>query len=322
MRGTRYFLRLCLAFTLALLLAGCSREVIGILEPASTEAVDEARIGFLEALRDAGYKSGENVRFLRRSAEAREKPLDELARELIEEEEVELLLALSTAGLQAAIGATRERPIIFAASGLPPPSAPAPGATPSPTNVTGAATQQPIDEVLQLVRRLLPSATRLGILSASEEPDSTTAAQGAWAAAQQAGFIPLSQVAATPEDVLQATRRLLAEGAQVIYVAPAALLEAQFSKIAGAAEAAGVPVLAWSEQLAKAGALASIGIDYRDNGRRAGAVAARVLNGEQISQVPVSTGGTTHLWLNQRVAQSLGIAIPEELLVLAKRVVH
>ncbi|MCH8283543.1 MAG: hypothetical protein IIC20_03085, partial [Chloroflexi bacterium] len=104
---------LLFAIALALLAAGCRDVdfVVGILEPDEGDAVEEARTGFLEALSDAGFKAGENARFLRRNAEFRDEPLQKLARDLIENEEVDYLFAIGTPALQAAIGGAIIEPV-------------------------------------------------------------------------------------------------------------------------------------------------------------------------------------------------------------------
>ena len=101
----------------ALVLASCGGGdivKIGIVERFDDPAVDDARDGFLEAMDRAGYKATENVRYFRFNAEGSEFPLDEVVEELVVEEEVDVLLAIGSDALRAAVEGARGQAIFFA----------------------------------------------------------------------------------------------------------------------------------------------------------------------------------------------------------------
>ena len=321
-KGTRPRLRLLgrpLFFTsallLAALLAACGRDVtiIGILEVDLSAPMEETRTGFLEMLRDSGYEAGENARFLRRNAEVREQPLNELARELFVDEEAVLLLALSTEALQAAVEADGGAPIIFAMTGNP--FAVQAKASPAAwAKVTGAIAPAPDVETVELVRRLLPQTKRFGILFDPSEPDSVLSGGRALSAAKESGLTAVALAAgATSGEVAAATQSLLADGVQAIYVTPSASLEQEFSTIVDGANAAGVPVFGTSRKFTEKGALASYEVDRGDNGRRAGELARRVLAGEDIATVRISSEAAYSLSVNREVAGRLGIDVPDDI---------
>ena len=287
----RSLLALLPALLLSVLLAACGRDVtiVGILEAELSRPMEKTRTGFLEALRDAGYKAGENTRFIRRNAEVREQPLDELAAELFMDEEVALLLALSTQALKASLSVDADTPIIFAMSGNPF-AAQAEVSPAAWARVSGAVAPSPDSQTVALVQRLLPQARRLGILFSPSEPDSLLSSQLAQDAAGEGGLAVIATAVAAPSEVAAATQSLIAEGAQAIYVTPSAILEEEFSSIVEGADDAGVPVFATSGRLTDKGALASYEVDWEDNGRRAAALALRVLQGEPVSTLPIDTG--------------------------------
>jgi ABC-type uncharacterized transport system substrate-binding protein len=55
------------------------------------------------------------------------------------------------------------------------------------------------------------------------------------------------------------------------------------------------------------GALFSLDIDSTDQGRQAGEMALRILNGSAVSTLPTKEARTTHLKVNGNVAKKLGI---------------
>jgi len=323
----RFLLLVAVIAAATLLRAACQGNVVevGILESRQGDDVDAARTAVVQALRDAGYKAGDNIRFFRLNAESQDRSLGELARHLIEKEEVDLVLALTVDALAAAntwsltkTQATgRSVPVVFALVAVPPFS---PAEERSiQGRVTGAAGFPPPAEVIDIVRRLVPGAARLGVLEGAGFPPSKIVADAAADAARRTGLEVMIE-SADPQ-VSTAIQRLLERGAQALLLAPDPALEQRFDDILRAANAAGVPVFAWNEDLTERGALASVGIDYADHGRRAGEIIVRVLRGEPISNIPVSTEVRTQLWLNASVAQRLGIAIPPELRAQAARVI-
>ena len=111
-------LRLLAALLAALLaLASCGGGdivEIGIVERFDDPAVDEARDGFLQAMDAAGYKASEQVRYFRFNAEGSEFSLGEIVEELVVEEDVDVLLAIGSDALRAAIRGASGQAIFFA----------------------------------------------------------------------------------------------------------------------------------------------------------------------------------------------------------------
>ena len=304
-----------LAVALAVSLSACQRDVIvvGILEPDLGDSVEDARTGFLEALDEAGFRAGANMRFLRRNAEFREQPLDELAAELIDDEEVDYLLALGTPALRAAVEAADRKQVFFAMSGNATIGGVADGDWDHRTIVAGAAAPVPAAELMAIVRGLLPDVSVVGILFDRLDADSRAGVGLLSSEAARAGLRVIATGVTDADQAAQAAAQAIAQGAGVLVLSPSPLLDAAFGAIRSRADEARVPVVGWSEELAKDGALASVGIDFEDHGRRAGLLAARVLRGEGAGPEPVSMGAITQLWLSGRAAERLGVTLPADL---------
>jgi putative ABC transport system substrate-binding protein len=304
-----------LAVAFAVLLSACQRDVIivGILEPDLGELVVDARTGFLEALDDADFSAGENMRFLRRSAEFREEPLDQLAVEFFDDEEVDYLLALGTPALEAALKATGRKQVFFAMSGDSTIGGAADGEWSHQAIVAGAAAPVPAAELVATLRRLLPEVRVVGLLFNQLDPDSQAGVGLISTEATRAGLRVIVTGVTGRDQIAQATAQAIEDGAGALLLSPSRLLDAEFSDIRYTADERGVAVIGWSERLAKGGALASVGVDYEDHGRRVGLLAVRVLRGEGVGPEPVSTGVVTHLWLNRRTGERLGVPLPADL---------
>ena len=310
------------AVVLTVLLSACQRDVIvvGILEPNLGESIEDARTGFLQALDDADFRAGENVRFLRRNGEFREQPLDELAAELIDDEGVDYLFALGTPALRVAVEAAHGKQVFFTMSGDATIDGVADGDWGHGTIAAGAASPVPVTELMSVLRRLLPEVSVVGILFDRLDADSRAGVELLSSGAARAGLQVITTGVTDAGEVAQAATQAIAQGAELLVLSPSPLLDAEFGGIRSSSDSARIPVVGWSEGLAKAGALASVGIDFEDNGRLAGLLAARVLRGEDVGTEPVATENVTHLWLSGRAAERLGVPLPADLIDEAREI--
>lgn len=123
------------ALALTLLIVGACQQkvvVIGIAEPDQSASTLSMRDGFLEVLKEGGYKAGENLRVQRRDSAFRKQSQQQSVTELIDQEHSELVYVMGQDGLEAALAAKATVPVVFA------------GCQPCarqthPANVTGAA---------------------------------------------------------------------------------------------------------------------------------------------------------------------------------------
>jgi len=81
-----------------------------------------------------------------------------------------------------------------------------------------------------------------------------------------------------------------------------------------------LPLLAVSGKYVSKGALLALTADYRDSGKQAGAVANRVLNGENIDAVRYATVSSPKLTLNLGTARLIGLNVPKEVVDKAAQV--
>jgi putative ABC transport system substrate-binding protein len=68
------------------------------------------------------------------------------------------------------------------------------------------------------------------------------------------------------------------------------------------------------------GALAAYGMNNVQMGNKAGVMAAKILNGTPVSQIPVETATDYELQINQSAAKAMGVTVPEALLAKATKV--
>lgn len=179
-------------------------------------------------------------------------------------------------------------------------------------NMTGVLLDIPTDRQLKIMRAFLPSLRRIGMLY---DPDKTTPKlkeAESYAAGYQ--FKLRGFAVGNEKEVPQQLRMLLSES-EALWLVPdsTVLTDESIRFILESSVAKQVPVIGFSPEFTRLGALLSLSVDYGEVGREAGLLAKRILNGDQplpLTPVPVQQIKIT---VNQKTARYLGITIPKEL---------
>ena len=277
----------------------------------------------IDTLRDLGWAEGTNVAFEWRFAEQQNDRYPALVAELLALD-VDVLVTLSgVAPTEAARRATTRVPIVFVGAADPVrfglvASLARPGA-----NVTGIAIA-PLDwgKWLELARDAVPGATRVALIANPSNPTYADYAARNEAAAQRLGLalqlIPVSRVDELPA-ALAAMKR---ERAAVLVFGPDGLYFSTMTQIIERAQAQRLAVIAPFRLAPQLGALASYGADPRHALRRAASYVDRILKGAKPADLPVEQPDRFELVVNLKVAASLGIKVPQSVLLRADEVIE
>ena len=78
---------------------------------------------------------------------------------------------------------------------------------------------------------------------------------------------------------------------------------------------AGLPVIVGEQGMVENGGFASVAIDYTELGKMTGKMAVEILlNGQDISTMPIGYTEDPTLIINQTAADELGVQVPEEVM--------
>jgi putative ABC transport system substrate-binding protein len=83
-----------------------------------------------------------------------------------------------------------------------------------------------------------------------------------------------------------------------------------------------LPALGAYATLAEAGILMTYGVDSIDDFRRLATHVSKILKGAKPADLPVEEPTNVELVINRKTAKSLGITIPQSLLISADRVIE
>jgi len=314
-------LLLAFAATLAISLPAQAEDVtVAVTAIVEHPALDAVRDGVKETLAEAGYKEGENLRFLYESAQGNPATAAQIARQFAGEEP-SVIVPISTPSAQAVVSATKDIPVVFTAVSDPL-GAQLVGDMDKPGgNVTGLSDMSPVAEHIALIKEILPEAKTIGYLYNSGEANSVSLLEVLKAEAEKAG-LAVVESAATKSAEVQGAARALVGRADAIYVPTDNTIVSALEGAVAVAEEAQLPLFTADTDSVSRGALAALGFNYFDVGKQTGEVVVRILKGENPGDIAVKVAAGTDLVVNKAAAAKMGVEVPESVLSRATRVIE
>lgn len=302
-------------------LTGCSKgensnqgsnemKKIGITQLVEHPALDSSREGFLKALEDNGFKDGENIEVDFQNAQ-NDMPTTQTIASKFASDKKDLIFAISTPSAQAAFNATKDIPILMTAITDPVKAGLVESLEKPGGNVSGTSDFIPVDKALELVKLFSPDAKTIGVVCNTSEINSKLQIDALKKYASKNNFKVIEKGITTSNEVNQAVSSLVGK-ADVLYVPTDNLAASSMPIIAKVATENNIPVIGTEDGHVKKGALACQGINYFDLGYKTGEMAVKVLNGESISEMPVTTLEDTELIVNEGTLKALSLEKPKQ----------
>lgn len=286
---------------------------IGVIQLMEHVALDSAYAGFADALAENGY--GEDVVEIDfQNAQNDQANLKTISQRFVNNE-VDLILAIATPAAQSVAAETSEIPILVTAVTDLVGAALIEDNNAPGTNVSGTSDMTPVALQFDLLQEILPEAATVGIMYTSSEVNSEIQAQIAIEAAEERGLAYEIGTITNVNDAAQVIYSL-AEKVDVIYIPTDNVLASAMTNVSAVATENGVPVIVGEGGMCQGGGLATVGIDYYKLGYQTGEMAIEVLNGADVSTMPVEYAADASVAINTTTAEALGITIPES--VMAK----
>jgi len=295
---------------------------LGFLGAASPSGYAPQLAALRQGLRDLGYVEGQNMHIKYRWAGGRTDRLPVLAAELVRLKP-DVLVTHGTPGTRAAKAATATIPIVMAVSG----DAVATGLIASLArpggNITGTSWLEPElnTKRLELVREVLPRATRVGVLLNPDNPVSAVMVAATERAAATLGVELLKLEVRGPSEFEAALAELRRGRAELLVVLNDSMLIANARLLADLAAKRRVPAIGFTE-FAQGGGLMSYGVNFPDLWRRAATFVDKILKGAKPADLPVEQPTRFEMVLNMKTAKALGITFPPTILIRADQVIQ
>lgn len=297
--------------------AACNESdkvVVGILQTATHSALDDAKDGFVEALKENGYADAE---FVVKNPEGDQTTMNSMATELIRKSDIVLGIGTPAAvALQSARDAEEIDVVILFTAVTDPVGAGLMTDASKPTDITGTNDMNPVADQVDLILELTPGIKKLGVLYNVAEPNSLVQAEMVKTQAAKKGVEVVVKTVAEAIEISAATSALIQnDGAQAIYLPTDNLMAANMPAVAAVADELGVPTVCGESGMVAAGGTITYSINYKSLGILTGEMAAQILSGTPCSEVPSTSVDASGLEvaINEDSIAALEIEVPQSI---------
>ena len=278
---------------------------------------------FQRGMRELGYVEGKNFVLEARWAAGNYERIPQLAAELVAMK-VDVIVVAGAQDISAAQKATRTIPIVMATAPDPVGSGFVRSLAHPGGNITGLSNVG-VDisaKQLEMLLSIVPAVTRIAMLINPANSSHATALKNVQAAGRQTGIRIIPMQAGTAREIEQVFLPMVREKAGALLVARDGFFIQQVSQIAGLALKHRLPSISGYRSYAEAGGLMSYGQNPYESFKRAAVFVDKILKGAKPADLPVEQPTKFELIINRKSAKSLGLTIPQSLLISADKVIE
>ncbi len=283
-------------------------------------ALDSVRDGVKEALADAGFTEEKGLKWQYQTAQGNTAIAAQIARKFVGDRP-DAIVAIATPSAQAVVSATKDIPVVYSAVTDPVAAQLVPSMEPSGTNVAGVSDRLSLERQIELIKKVLPDAKRVGMVYNPGEANSVVVVKAMRELLQQQGMTLVEATAPRTVDVGAAARSLVGK-VDVIYTNTDNNVVSAYEALVKVGIDAKVPLIASDTDSVVRGAIAAIGINYYDLGLQTGRMVARILKGEKPGDIASETSDKLELFVNPGAAQKQGVTLDEEFIKSATKVIE
>ena len=294
--------------------------VIGFLSAGSPGSFAPQVAVFRQGLAETGYVEGRNVAIEYRFVEGQYDRLPTMAEEMVRRQ-VAVIVAFPIPAAVAAKAATTTIPIVFNVAGDPVKLGLVAGLAQPGGNATGVNSflAELGAKHLGLLRELLPTATRVGLLvnPTNEKVEGVT--KDVAAAADTLG-VQIDVVRASDSREIFAT--LVRNKVNALLIGSDVFFSSRRVQLATLTARHAIPAIMNEREFAEVGGLMSYGTNLTEAFRQLGVYTGRILKGAKPADLPVVQSTKFEFVINLPTVRALGIDIPPTLLARADEVIE
>ena len=294
----------------AALLTGCSSEDktdgekfnIGISQLAEHPALDDARRGFEDGLKELGVNA--NIDFKNAQGDI---PTTTTIAQKFASDKVDLIYTIATPSVQAAKQVTSDIPILFSAVTDPVDAGLVESFKKPGGNLTGTSDEAPISRQLKLFNQLDSSIKKIGILFNTSERNSEVQIKMAEDLAPEFGLEIVAIGLSNINDIPQ-TMDSLVKKVDAIYTITDNMVADGINIVSEKALANNMIIVGAEDSHVKGGALIADGLSYYELGKQTALMAKKILvDGESPSTIEVEKAKNTSKMFNEETMKKLNI---------------
>jgi putative tryptophan/tyrosine transport system substrate-binding protein len=302
--------------------------VIGSLGSASRAGTEDFMTAFRQGLKEVGYVEGQNVTIEYRWANGSYDRQPSLMNELIDLG-VNVIVtwgptAIRTAKRVQDAGRGAAIPVIFAAGTDPVADGIVASLNRPGGNITGVTSIAAAlaSKRMQFLRQLVPNVETIGLLTNSDDPVAINERGDAEGAASALGWRLHTVVAKNERELDVAFETLIQKGTSVLLIISDTFFLSRMDRIATLALRYRLPTIAPYREFTARSGLMSYGASIPDVFRQTGVYTGRVLRGAKPADLPILQPTKLEFVINLNTAKTLGLTVPDQLLVAADEVIE
>jgi len=297
---------------------------VGFLAANTPEVARAPIAAFQRALSERGWVEGRNLSFEIRYGQGEADRLPGLAAELVRLR-VDVIVTGSSSATRAAKDATRSIPIVMGASADALEEGFVTNLARPGGNITGMtfrAGPEVASKQLELLRSVAGRMDRVAVLANPANASHRTLVKALEVAARTLGAELRVVDAQRPREFTDAFAAIAKARVGGLLVLTDSMFFGQRRSIVEMAAKAALPAMYSQREFAIAGGLASYGPSLSGMLQLAALQVDKILNGASPGDIPVEQAATFELVINARTARTLGLAVPQSVLLRADEIVE
>lgn len=281
-------------------------------------ALDAVRKGVIDELKAKGYEEGKNLTIDFQSAQGSTANAAQIAKKFVGDNP-DVVVAIATPSAQSMVAASKTIPIVYSAVTDPVAAKLVPSWEASNTNVTGVSDELPLDPQIDLMKKIVPTVKNVGYVYSPGEVNSTVVLDQLKAKLEPQGISLVAAPAQRSSDVLTAARSLQGK-VDLIYTSLDNNVVSSYESMFKASAEMKTPLVAADTGSVARGAVAALGVNYYDMGKKTGDVVFQILQGKKAGEIPSARMETLDLFVSKKNAAATGVTLAEDVLKEAKEV--
>jgi len=276
--------------------------------------------GFKASMAELGYVEGKDIKYIFDGVMGSDQEAINTEINKLLSQHVDLLLMTGNhAGLRAKkVVEGTGMPIIIAASSNPVEEGVVESLTHPGGNVTGIRVADTMPKLMELLLNINPKEKKIYLPYNPDDMISTAPLKGLDKSASQLGIKLVTQEIHSVEETMAAIENL-PKDIDAVYRVPSPTLDARNKELSRAAIKRGIPMVSVLPQ--DESVLLSLATDFFETGRQAARLANQIRLGAKPAELPM-LNAEVFLTVNLKTAGELGLTIPDNILMQAKKIIR
>lgn len=288
---------------------------VGLLQMAST--VNANIDGFKAGMAELGYQEGKNIVYDYKNAEGNIDLINEYAKSFVVQR-VDLIFSDTSPATQAAKEATANStiPVVFSMVADPLRAGFIASIQSSGNNLTGTSCAY-IDiapKRLEFLKEAFPGIKKVLVFYRPGDKSGGPAYEEIKKAGQKLGVQIIAKPVSKSEEIKEILKNLKPFEVDALMDPADSMVTANVDSLVEASLRLKIPLMMLSDLEAERGATITYGVDYLDLGKQSAALADKILRGTKPAEIPIEMPRTFRIVLNLKVANQIGLTIPENLI--------